>query len=88
MQLLFEQYFNDAMDFSREMYKNLQKSLDMFPVDEDVAYILSDDPLIHVTFVKTPHPGTESDLVAFTNTTKESAAQLQLKVVRNNDACL
>jgi len=65
MQLLFEQYFNDAMDFSREMYKNLRKSLDMFPVDEDVAYILSDDPLIHVTFVKTPHPGTESDLGGF-----------------------
>lgn len=79
MQLLFEQYFNDAMDFSREMYENLQKSLDIFPHEEGIIYTLSDDPLINVDFVRAPGPGMQTALAGFYRATKGKRSTVTLK---------
>lgn len=80
MQLLFEQYFNDAIDFSREMYKNLRKSLEIYP-DEggDVVYTLSDDPLIDVVFSRTPDTGMQTALAGFYRATKGKRSTVALK---------
>jgi hypothetical protein len=79
MQLLFEQYFTDALDFSRDLYKKLRNSTEIYPTGEDVIYKLSDDPLIDVIFARTPNLGMQTALGGFYRATKGKRSTVTLK---------
>lgn len=65
---LFEQYFTDTIKYARDLYKNLRKSVDFFPAEEDVVFAVSEDPMITVMFAKAPE--NDTSLASFYRVTK------------------
>lgn len=78
MNLLFETYYTDVINFSREMYNNLLKS-DPIPEGDNIAYMLSEEPLLDIVFIKTPEPGLYRDLAGFYGKTKGKRSTVTLK---------
>lgn len=78
MNLLFETYYTDVINFSREMYNNLLNS-DPIPEGDNISYMLSEDPLIDIVFINTPEPGLYRDLAGFYGKTKGKRSTVTLK---------
>lgn len=78
MNLLFETYYTDVINFSREMYNNLLNS-DPIAEGDNIAYMLSEDPVLDIVFIKTPEPGLYRDLAGFYGKTKGKRSTVTLK---------